>query len=485
VRAVALLMATTSLAGLTVCTGDSTTARNSGGGEGGAYDVVIAGGRVLDPESGLDAIRNIGIRDGRIAAVTDAPIHGETLLDATGKVVTPGFIDLHVHAQTLEMFRLQVMDGVTTSLELEVGTGDVAAWYEQHDQLRSLINYGVGVGHIPARMRVMDDAGDFLPTGPAASREATEEEVQAMEEIVRQGLDEGGLAVGFGWAYTPAATAEEITRMMAVAGEADASVHIHLASADDPLHALQDAMDAAGAGGAALHVVHLNSVGLASAPQMLDRIIKAQAAGRDITAEVYPYEAGMTLIESAIFEGWENWEDAEFERHMWVATGERLTRETFGQRRAEGGPVIIFMNDPALVVSLAAHPRTIIASDGRIENGKGHPRSTGTYARILGQIVRELGDLELIDAINKMTLMPAQRLEARVPAMKDKGRIREGADADIVVFDPAIVVDQATYQNPTVPSLGMKFVLVAGVPVVKDGALVDGVAPGRAVRAPH
>ena len=485
-RGVGMLVATASLAGLAVCTGEpATTGGGAGGGGDEAFDVVIAGGRVLDPASGLDAIRNVGIRDGRIVAVTDAPINGETILDATGHVVAPGFIDLHVHGQTPEMYRIQALDGVTTSLELEVGTGDVAAWYAQHDEHRALINYGVSVGHIPARMVALDDPGEFLPSGAAASDQATEAEMEEMEAALQQGLDDGAVAVGFGWAYTPAATREEMERMMTVAGRNGASAHIHLAGGEDRLAALQDAMDVAQVGGAPLHVVHINSSGTSSAPQMLDRIRREQQAGRDITTEMYPYEAGMTRIESALFDDWESWDDSEFERHMWVETGERLTRETFGQRRAEGGAVIIFTNPPELVASLAAHPLTMIASDGFLENGKGHPRSAGTFSRVLGQTVRERGDMLLADAVAKMTIQPAQRLEARVPDMERKGRVQAGADADIVVFDPETIQDQATYTDPTATSVGMKYVLVAGVPIVREGVVQDDVAPGRAVRAPH
>lgn len=485
-RATGLVLATVSLAGLAVCTGEPARSSDSGGGaQDDSYDLVIAGGRVIDPESGLDALRNVGVRDGRIAAVTDAPINGETIIDASGLVVAPGFIDLHVHGQNPEMYRLQARDGVTTSLELEVGTADVAGWYAEHDEHRALIHYGVSVGHIPVRMQVMGDPGEFLPSGPGASEGASDEQIGEMEEALRAGIDQGAIAVGLGWAYTPAATPEEIERVMAVAGAANASAHIHLAGGEDRLQALQDAMDAAEAGGAALHVVHINSSGTSTAPQMLDRIKRAQDAGRDVTTEMYPYEAGMTRIESALFDDWESWDDADFQRHMWVATGERLTRETFAQRRAEGGGVIIFTNPPELVASLAAHPLTMIASDGYIEGGSGHPRTTGTFSRILATTVRESGDLSLMDALRKMTLMPAQRLEARVPGMADKGRIREGADADIVVFDPDSIQDHATYTDPTAPSTGVRHLLVLGVPVVRDGSVVDGVAPGQAVRAPH
>lgn len=461
------------------CTGDEATSSVT-------YDTVISGGRVIDPASGLDAVRNVGILDGLIAAVEETALDGEYVIDASGLVVAPGFIDLHVHGQTPEMYDLQVMDGVTTSLELEVGTGDVAAWYAEHDAVPARINYGVSAGHIPARMAVLNDDGEFLPSGAAATDEASGDQVAEMERRIQEGLDAGAVAVGFGWAYTPAATSDEMARLMGVAGRNGASAHIHIGgyAFENAAAALDGAMTAAAAGGSALHVVHMNSSGTSMAMEMLETIAEAKRQGQDVTTESYPYEAGMTRIESALFDGWEDWEDARFNDHMWVATGERLTRETFGRYRAEGGEVIIFTNPPELVREIASHPLTMIASDGFIVDGKGHPRSSGTYARVLGRYVREDRSLTLPDALRMMSLMPARRLEGRVPDMARKGRIAEGMDGDIAVFDPESIVDHADYMAPTRPSEGMRYVFVAGSEVVRDGELVDGAAPGRAVRAP-
>jgi dihydroorotase len=137
-----------------------------------------------------------------------------------------------------------------------------------------------------------------------------------------------------------------------------------------------------------------------------------------------------------------------------------------------------------VVQTAVSHPLTMIASDGGLQAGKGHPRSSGTYARVLGRYVRETQTLPLMDALRKMTLMPAQRLASRVAAMKNKGRLRVGADADVTIFDPAQVIDTATYEEPAKYSVGIKYVLVNGVLVVKEGQLQSEVAPGRPVRAP-
>ena len=165
------------------------------------YDLVISNGRVIDPESGLDAVRNVGITGGAVKAVADGPLPGHETVDATGLVVCPGFIDLHSHGQDDENYRLQAMDGVTSALELEVGTDDLDRWYAEREGT-ALINYGASVGHIPVRRAVMRDPGDFLPIGDAARRPASAAEIAEMTRMVRRGLERGALAVGFGIMYT-------------------------------------------------------------------------------------------------------------------------------------------------------------------------------------------------------------------------------------------------------------------------------------------
>jgi dihydroorotase len=202
-----------------------------------------------------------------------------------------------------------------------------------------------------------------------------------------------------------------------------------------------------------------------------------------VTTEAYPYSAGQTRIESALLDQYENAPDSMLQKLQWVKTGERLTRETFQKYRKEGGSVILHLNTPEMEALAIESPLTAIASDAGINNGQGHPRTAGTYARVLGYYVREKKSLSLVDAIRKSALMPAQVLEAWAPAFRNKGRLQPGADADVVIFDPATVIDRATYENPGAMSEGFRHVLVGGVAVVKDGALVEGVFPGRGIRA--
>ncbi len=451
------------------------------GGPGASYDLVIANGRVMDPASGLDAVRHVGIRGGKIERISESALTGTRVIDATNHVVAPGFIDLHEHGQAEESYAMMVRDGVTSAFELEAGTADVAAWYAARTA-GQLVNFGVSVGHIPARMRVLGDPSDrkdILPSGVGGTGPATEEQVAAMEAILNKGLDEGAVAVGAGSAYTTGATMAEVERMFRVAAAGNATVHIHMRNGPA---GLDSTIAAAKAAGAKLHIVHVNSSGGDSLAAFLAKIQGAQGAGQDVTTEAYPYGAGMTSIQSALYDDWQSWPDERFGNVQLVSTGERLTRATFAKARAEGGTIIQHSRSDDQTRTAAVSPLTMIASDGFIVNGRGHPRTSGSYAKVLGRYVRDEQALGMMDALKKMTVMPAQRLEARVPAMAAKGRLQEGMDADITVFDPATVIDRATYEDATIPSAGIPFVIVAGE-VVVDRGVVTAARPGRPIRA--
>ena len=454
------------------------------------YDVVIANGRLMDPDSGLDAIRNVGIRGGKIAAISNRHLEGKHTIEAKGLVVAPGFIDLHEHGQEPRNYEFQAHDGVTTSLELEAGTADVDQWYARREG-SSLINFGVSIGHIPVRMKVMNDPGTFLPVGDAAHREATAGQLQQIHDEIEKGLRRGALAVGMGINYTAAATHDEIVDVFRLAAKHGAPVHVHLrhAGLQEPttgLVGIEEVIAAAAATGAPLHVVHITSMGLKNTPQLIAMVKGARDRGLDVTTECYPYTAGSTQLESAIFDpGWQDRQGITFKDIQWTKTGERLSAETFEKYRKEGGTVVIFSIPEEATRAAVADPLVMIASDGMpLTGAKIHPRGQATFSRVLGHYVREEKSLDLMTALRKMTLMPAQRLEKRAPMFKDKGRIRVGADADITVFDANRVIDKATYEEPLQYSEGIQFVFVNGVAVVKDGQLVDGVFPGRAARAP-
>jgi N-acyl-D-aspartate/D-glutamate deacylase len=298
--------------------------------------------------------------------------------------------------------------------------------------------------------------------------------------------------MGFGIQYTGAASRWEILEAFRVAAEFGASCHVHLRhngrkEPNNSTQALEEVLAASALSGAPLHVVHIHSTSVAATPRHLQMIAEARARGMDVTAECYPYQAGMTKLNSGVFDG--NWREAleiDYKDILWPATGERLTAETFEKYRKSDDYAILFSIPESAVSAALAHPQVLIGSDGIWDPVKkqGHPRCAGTYARILGRYVREQKVLPLMEALRKMTLGPARRLEHQAPMFLKKGRVQVGCDADLTVFDPAKVLDRSTYEDPTKTSEGFVYVLVNGVPVIKAGRLRDEIKPGRPARGP-
>jgi N-acyl-D-aspartate/D-glutamate deacylase len=452
------------------------------------YDLVIEGGRVLDPESGLDALRNVGIRDGKIVRISPEALSGKRVIHAAGLVVAPGFIDLHQHGQDMASQCVKALDGVTTALELELGARDVAEFLKAK-QGRSLINYGTSASHVAARALVLGSplpAGTILPkSGPATDQPATPLQIEAMQKRLRSELDAGALAVGMGIQYTPGATRLEVIDMFRVAAERGLPVYTHMRSAGriepgSSIEAVSEVIGAAAVTGASLHIVHINSTCLRDSLECLAMVQGARARGLDVTTEAYPYIAGMTQINSALFNpGWREKLGIDYGDLMMPDTGEHLTRQRFEELHSAGGSqmVLIFANTQEIVDEVIPHPLVMIASDGL----EGHPRNAGTFSRVLAQYVREKKTLSLIDAVRKMTLMPAQVLERSTPEARRKGRLQQGADADIVIFDAATIADRASFQKPMEPSVGVHYLVVGGTVVVDEGKVVEGAFPGRAL----
>ncbi|HEY3973725.1 MAG TPA: amidohydrolase family protein [Candidatus Sulfotelmatobacter sp.] len=455
------------------------------------YDLVLEGGRVIDPETSLDAIRNVGIRDGKIARISVTPLNGRRIIPAAGLVVAPGFIDLHQHAQEITSQRVKAFDGVTTALEMEIGAPDVTQFLNRK-QGHSLINYGTTASHVAARSLIFGDPlpeGTILPqSGPATDRHATPEQIARIQQRLRDEIDAGALGVGMGIAYTPGATRLEVIDIFRVAAERKLPVYTHVRGAGlvepgSAIESVEEVIGAAAITGAPLHVVHINSTCLADSMECLSLIEGARARGLDVTAEAYPYIAGMTAINSAVFNpGWREQQGIDYGNLVLPETGEHLTKERFEQLHASSKKqwVLIFANKQATVDAIIPNPLVMIASDG-IE---GHPRNAGTYSRIIAQYVREKKTLTLMEAIRKMSLMPAQMLERSTPFARQKGRLHEGADADIVVFDPQTIADRSTFEKPMEPSVGVHYELVGGTVLIDDGQLVPDVFPGRAILGP-
>lgn len=448
-----------------------------------AYDLVIRGGRVMDPETGYDQVANVGVRDGRVAVVTDARIEGRRVIDARGRVVAPGFVDILSGGFTREGSRYKVTDGVTTILGMHGGPVNVAAWYDSVAAGGMHVHYGITVGHAALRAAVGVTDRDSA---------ASPAQIAEMMTRGRQAIQEGAIGIGFGVQYVPGASEREVFELFRLAAEQGVGVHLHTRflgprPPENSVKGIQEVVANAAATGASAQVVHLNSVSVvAEGVEMALALIEgARARGIDVMADAYPWEAGSTGLESAVFDpGWQERMVIGYGDIELVATGERLTRETFERYRADGKPdgvVIHFVTRGANVAALT-HPLVMVGSDGGISGGRGHPRGAGTYGKFLREYVREGRHLSLMEALRKMAYLPAQRLVKAAPIMRRKGRLSAGADADLVVFDPGRVRERATYADPAQHSVGFDYVVVGGTVVVDAGRLDESALPGRAVR---
>ncbi len=483
--------------------GPSTDGAGAGDTEAQEFDVVFQGARVMDPERRFDEVRDVGIRGDVIAAVSEEPLadslaDGGELVDASGLVLSPGFVDLHTHGHTPAAYEYQARDGVTTSLELEGGVGDVRTFLDSRRGLAH-VNYGASVSLGALRgmeivapeerpafqaaitaVSSVDTEDDKVHVAPNVNYlSVPEERFPALMERLNEGLAEGALGIGMAHQYYPGATHREIFEVFRFAGEKRATIYTHVRSME--LSSMQEVLANAVATGAPLHIVHVNSMAGGEIDTVLRLIEGARDAGLDVSTEAYPYTAGSTSLESSIFDdGWQERLKIDYGDLQWEATGERLTEATFERYRREGGTVILhFMKDEWIDTAIG-NDWVIVASDGMPYAPGAHPRTAGTYSRVLGRYVRERGTLDLMTALLKMSFLPAERLATMTNGL-NKGRVRVGADADLVVFDPDTVIDTATFEGGLSFSEGIVHTMVNGVFVVRDGETVEGVAPGRPV----
>lgn len=463
------------------------------------HDVVLAGGRVMDPETRLDAVRNVGIRDGEIVTISRDPLAGDIVLDVTGLVVAPGFIDLHAHGQTNRANEFQARDGVTTALELESGVALPAAWLARRAE-GAILNYGATVSHMSVRTRAMpglaesvqsvmamvesDPGGALRRFGTVASGARYDpvdpEDYPALRDALADGLADGALGIGMAHQYYPGANHEEILEVFKFAADEGVTIHTHVR--DMGIDAMQEVLANAVATGAPLHIVHVNSSSLWRIGPILDLIGGVRSRGFDVTTEAYPYTAASTGLQSTIFDpGWRENLRISYGDLQWQDTGERLTAETFQTYRAEGGTVIIHMMKDEWIREALSRDFVMVASDGMPYAPGAHPRSAGTFSRFLGRYVRDEGLMPLMEGLERITIMPARRLERMTDQARRKGRVQVGMDADITVFDADGIIDTATFEDDLSFSVGVMNVLVNGEFVVRDGETVAGAMPGRAV----
>jgi dihydroorotase-like cyclic amidohydrolase len=487
-----------------------------------SYDLVLRGGRVIDPESGLDTVGDVAVSQGRIIEIGNVPAAARTDLDVTGHVVTAGFVDVHSHVTDIAGMRLRALDGVTTAFELEGGVTPVAPAYRQAAAEGRPINYGFAASWALARMEAVAgvdlDAGlgTFLANiaSPAWQGGATRAQIGQILDRLSADLADGALGIGMLVGYAPGADPAEYLRVAQLAAAAGVPTFTHARDLIEVVHTTlmdgaEEIVRAAAETGAHMHYCHLNSTSLRHVDRVLDVVGRAQAAGSRVTTEAYPYGSGMTGVGAAFLAPERLPERGLTPADLTYApTGEQVgTEARLRELRANdpGGLVIIrhlHEDDPAdrdVMLRSLVFPDSIVASDAMPLTWTGavpdqmiwplpgsaftHPRTAGTFSRALRMLGTGDGPLGLTETLRRCSLLPAQLLEARVPAMRRKGRVQAGGDADIVVFDPACVSDQATYANSTRPSAGIRHVLVNGELLVRDGAIMTDVLPGQPVRA--
>lgn len=465
------------------------------------HDLVLSNGRVIDPETNLDAIRNVGIRNGRIEQITAEPIFGKETVDVSGLVVAPGFIDLHVHGISNTEQEYQAHDGVTTAMELEWGLSHLKEWYASRES-KAIINYGASVSWSHARGLALNSQTDSFEINmkkdpvkalrmanwqlsaytaePSFYKPLSSYQMELLYKNLQNELNAGGIGIGVPIGYHPGATREEVFQVNKFSADINAPIFMHVR--EGGTLAIQQAISDAVLTGASLHLVHLNSMSLGEIDLCIEMVNAAQQKGFRITSEIYPYTAASTSIQSALFDdGWQQKFGITYKDLQLVSTGERLTQSTFAKYRKSGGMVVMHMMKPEWIKSGIKSGNIMIASDGMPYAKLAHPRTAGTYARVLGKYVRQDKVITLAEAIRKMTLMPALRLEEIAPSMRFKGRLQVGADADIVIFNPESVTDKASFDKGLEFSEGIIHVLVGGTFVVKDTKTVSGVFPGRPV----
>jgi N-acyl-D-amino-acid deacylase len=487
-----------------------------------SHDVIFRNATIYDGTGAADAVGDVAVSDGRIAEVGRARGMAGDVIDATGLALAPGFIDVHTHddfaAVVYRDMAFKTLGGVTTCIVGNCGMGAapyasamvLARSLHPHDTLPDwdgyggyldlldrappAVNIGVLIGHGTVRMAAMGrktEAPDAV-------------EMARMKDIIHEGLDAGAVGLSTGLIYEPGrhARTEELIELTGVLKGTGALYATHMRNEGlGLLDSVDEAIRIGREAGVGVQISHHKASGREAwglVGQSLEKIDAAQRQGLNVHADQYPYTAGSTVL-SAVAEGgrlgggvgsltpdnvviastaghpeWEGRSIAALMSAFGADLADTLTR-LLGEQ--PGATVVLHSMSEDDVRTVMRHPSTMIGSDGLPTlAGKPHPRLYGTFARVLGHYARDLGVLSLPDAVYRMTGFPAAKFE-----LKDRGVIAPGAFADLVLFDPATIIDRGTFEDPKQSPAGVRMVMVNGQAVARDGA-PTGAHPGRTLR---
>ncbi len=448
------------------------------------FDLAIVGGRVIDPASGFDFVASIGISGATVAAIAvgadAAPLQASTTIDATGLVVSPGFIDILSYSPNGYGEWFKLADGVTANLGMHGLDNRADRWFAAHPDGSSPVHFGGAYDNAFVRQ-----AHGLEPYDTAAA-----DTMGAIIEDARADLLNGFVGLHMQPEYTPGTTADDLLAHAALAAEHEVPLCVHARYSDNlppgtNLQAIGELVRAARETGAHVHVEHINSTGGTGVmAEALGRISDAIGEGLAMTACVYPYEFWATYLKSARYENWQEKYGIGYGDLQVAGTSQRLTEQTFDAAYANNSLTAAFAMSPEDVELPLRTDFVMVGSDAILDRShNNHPRSTGCFSRVLGRYVRDRAVIDLPAALSKMTIQPARLLERGCPELRRKGRLGIGADADITVFDPATIADRSTIENPAQESAGVRWVVVEGR-VARSPEGASGEAPnGRGLRS--